>query len=134
MSEDELTAEQHEWEWVYEDGSISEEETQTNSRKRKASEAFTQGESRRIVGARKGTEELRLGDAVLLKAPRNELWVAIIYEFLEDENEEEKEAKFMWFTSPKDIRNKTKRRNDAMSVRMTRSAEVLRLIVDQSLD
>ena len=60
---------------------------------------------------------LRLGDAVSLKAARNEQWVALITEFPPDEMEEEKGARFMWFTSPKEIRNKLKRRTDAMSVR-----------------
>lgn len=115
-SEDELGADQDDWQWIYEEGASTSDPSST-SKKRKASEAFGAASRPRIVAARKGPLLLRLGDAVSLKAARNEQWVALITEFLPDEMEEEKAAKFMWFTSPKEIRNKAKRRNDAMSVR-----------------
>lgn len=116
MSAEPQSEELLDWEWIYEEATAADDGAST-SRKRKASEAFAQLDSRRIVGAKKGDEEYRIGDAVILKAPRNETWVAMLYEFLEDESEDGKEAKLMWFTSPKDIRNKIKRRTDAMSVR-----------------
>lgn len=116
LSEDELASDHDDWQWIYEEGEVSCVETNSPSKKRKASEAFGQASERQIVGAQKGSLLLRLGDAVLLKAARNEQWVALVTEFLPDETEDGKEARFMWFTSPKEIRNKAKRRTDAMSV------------------
>lgn len=105
------------WQWIYEESTTSQSTPAApNPQKRKASDAFSERETGRIIGARRGSDEVRLGDAVLLKAARNEQWVALIYEFLHDDIEDEKEARFLWFTSPKEIRNKAKRRNDAMSV------------------
>lgn len=115
-SEDVLTKGGDEWQWVYGDEIVESDRASPNPKKRKASETFPVQSSRRIVAARRGDVELRLGDAVLLKAARNEQWVAIISQFLQDDVEDEQEARFMWFTSPKDIRNKAKRRTDAMSV------------------
>jgi len=111
-----------EWEWVYEDVLEPEEETPkvgspSSSRKRKAAEAFHSENKKRIVGAKSGNFEVRIGDAIRLKADRNETWVALIQGFVEDEEEEEKMATFMWFTSGKEIRNKAKKRNDQLPVR-----------------
>ncbi|KAB8339056.1 hypothetical protein FH972_021992 [Carpinus fangiana] len=109
-SDDELGGEDDEWEWMYDDPSESKEnDDPRGTRKRKASEKLNDIE-RTIVGARRGTFELRVGDAVLLKAERNETWVALVTEFVDDEDlDDEKSAVFMWFSSPKDIRNKEKR-------------------------
>lgn len=114
-SEDELA--QDDWQWIYEEAESVGHDDTANPKKRKAAQVFAKASHARVVGARKGDVELRVGDCALLKAARNEQWVALIAEFLEDEVEGEKEAKFMWFTSPKEIRNKMKRRTDAMSVR-----------------
>ena len=58
-----------------------------------------------------------LGDTVLLKAEGSkEAWVGIICDFQEDEEEGEKTANFMWFSGEKEIRNKQKKRMDALPV------------------
>lgn len=106
-----------EWEWIYDDAAESVvAASPSSSRKRKASDAFEIKDERRIIGARSGSFEVRIGDAIRLKADRNETWVALIRDFIEDEEEEEKMASFMWFTSGKEIRNKAKRRNDQLTV------------------
>ncbi|KAH6627956.1 P-loop containing nucleoside triphosphate hydrolase protein [Chaetomium tenue] len=59
-----------------------------------------------------GSFECYLGDTVLLKAEgSNEAWVGIICEFQTDE-EGEKAAYFMWFSSAQEIRNPKKKRTD----------------------
>lgn len=106
------------WEWIYDDvAETVSPASPSSSRKRKASDAFETSNERRIVGAKSGDFEVRIGDAIRLKADRNETWVALIRDFIEDEEEEEKMASFMWFTSGKEIRNKAKRRNDQLPVR-----------------
>ena len=114
-SEDELGIDHQDWEWIYADE--VREETHTPSRKRKASAAFSTPTSKRIVGARNRNFECRIGDALLLKAERNDVWVAIVQEFLEDREDGTKSAMFMWFISPQEIHNKAKRRTDVMPVR-----------------
>ena len=131
------------WEWLYdseeesgqpeefassghsaENGSVNGDEGPSEGRhitprKRKAVEAFLSASqhARRIDGARLGNAEYRVGDAVALKADRNEVWVALITEFVDDEDlDDEKAAKFMWLSSPKEIYNKAKRRNDILPV------------------
>ncbi|KAF2765061.1 origin of replication binding protein [Teratosphaeria nubilosa] len=94
-SDDELGDEDHPWEWIY----------------------GQKGSKNEIVGARMGRFECRIGDTVLLKAPGNEAWVGIIYNFSEKEGEDEdgepirneKKADMMWFSSEKEIRHKRKR-------------------------
>lgn len=58
------------------------------------------------------------GDAVLLKAEGNQAWVGLICDFFEDEGEEGnvKMARFMWFLSEKEIRNKSTKRTDFLPV------------------
>lgn len=75
-------------------------------------------EERRIVGARMGNFECRLGDCVLLKAQgTNEAWVGLICEFKEDEEEDgAKLANIMWFSTEKEIQNRQKKRMDFMPV------------------
>ncbi|KAF7191430.1 Origin recognition complex subunit 1 [Pseudocercospora fuligena] len=92
-SDDELGLEDHPWEWIYD------------------------AKQKTIIGARMGSFECFLGDAVLLKAPTsNEAWVAILYEFLEGEEKDEdgditmeKQATMLWFSSEKEITSKKKR-------------------------
>ncbi|KAK3696549.1 Origin recognition complex, subunit 1 [Vermiconidia calcicola] len=94
-SDDELGLEDHPWEWIYE----------------------TSNGKQAIVGARMNRFEVHIGDAVLLKAPvSNEAWVAVLYDFAEDEVEDEdgdkeveRKATMMWFSSEKEIRSKKKR-------------------------
>ncbi|KAI6795708.1 origin of replication binding protein [Hortaea werneckii] len=103
-SDDELGVDDHPWEWIYD----------TNGGNEAADG------QRRIVGARMGDFQCQIGDAVLLKAPvSNEAWVAMIYDFLEGEEEDEdgepvaeKKASMMWFSSEKEIRNSKKKRDD----------------------
>ena len=95
-SDDELGDEDQMWEWIYARGDEG---------------------GGRIEGARFGEFRCMLGDCVLLKAERaKEAWVAIICEFLEDEPGGDKAANFMWFSTEKEIRNKDKKRIDALKV------------------
>lgn len=121
-SDDELGIEDYPWEWIYanQNGAArrqSEKKEVGNerpSRKRKASALSSSSD---IVGARMGKFECRLGDTVLLKAEGgNEAWVGIICDLFEDE-EDEKMANFMWFSSQREIRNKAKKRSDELNVR-----------------
>ncbi|KAK3936298.1 P-loop containing nucleoside triphosphate hydrolase protein [Diplogelasinospora grovesii] len=117
-SDDELGTDDYPWEWIYESAEeqdapaepSAEDEDGITSRKRKR--ASTIQKQNRIVGARMNDFECALGDTVLLKAEgSHEAWIGIIYEFLEDE-EGEKAANFMWFSSEKEIPNKEKKRRD----------------------
>ncbi|KAF2401502.1 origin recognition complex subunit 1 [Trichodelitschia bisporula] len=107
-SDDELGDEDLPWEWIYpEDDDVQQK---TPSKKRKAGDAQKQP-----VGARMGKFECRLGDTVLLKAESGgEAWVGLICHLFDDEESGEKLANFMWFASPSEIRNKQKRRMDAL--------------------
>ncbi|KAL1382507.1 P-loop containing nucleoside triphosphate hydrolase protein [Phyllosticta capitalensis] len=109
-SDDELGLEDLPWEWVYEDGQDVENASQDKPRKR------GRPRKRKIIGTRFGNFECRLGDTVLIQADSNEAWVGIVVEFFdgkdEDTGEDEKMAKFMWFCTPREIRNKAKMRND----------------------
>ncbi|KAF1972936.1 P-loop containing nucleoside triphosphate hydrolase protein [Bimuria novae-zelandiae CBS 107.79] len=109
-SDDELGYEDYPWEWIYEDASDTHPSQNATPRKRKAAPT---GSGRRIVGARMGSFTCKLGDAVLLKAEGNQAWVGLICEFFEDEDEDNvKMAKFMWFQSEREIRNKSTKRTD----------------------
>lgn len=115
-SDDELGTEDHPWEWIYDSHSThqSKDGGRDGSNKRTATAAFSESA---IVGARMGKFECKLGDAVLLKADGSEAWVGIITHFFEDEaGDGEKMANFMWFSTPREIRNKLKRRTDAFDV------------------
>lgn len=64
-----------------------------------------------------GSFQCRIGDTVLLKAEGNQAWVGIICDLFdsdEEEEGEEKMAKFMWFSSEGEIRNKSKKRDDCL--------------------
>ena len=134
-----------EWEWIYSNNETNEngrnssisntiktqDETvseKTTSRKRKRTEkawlpSDDHASSRKIAGARLGTFVVRIGDVVTLRADRNDVWVALVADFVDssdsdDESEadvvEEKSARFMWLSSPKDIHNKSKRLRDVL--------------------
>lgn len=107
-SDDELGIDDLPWEWIYnaEDTDRANDDAQNDRKRRKVT-------GNKIVGARMGTFECRIGDTVLLKADgSNEAWVAIICEFVEDDGEGEKAANFMWFSTEKEIRNRDKKRTD----------------------
>ncbi|KAM6538707.1 Origin recognition complex, subunit 1 [Fusarium falciforme] len=106
--EDELAGDEPSWEWIYNTSPTAErsDEPQSDRKRRKVT-------GDRIVGAKIGRFECRIGDIVMLKADgSNEAWVALICEFVEDDGEGEKAANFMWFSSEKEIRNKDKKRSD----------------------
>jgi origin recognition complex subunit 1 len=109
-SDDELGTEDYPWIWIHEGEN---EDAGKNGSKKRTSAALSSGT---IAGARMGSFECYLGDAVLLKADGSEAWVGIINKFFEDEDTGEKMANFMWFSTPREIRNKVKKRNDALEV------------------
>ena len=97
-SDDELGLEDHPWRWIYS------EEAAKNS-----------ANGPEIVGARMGDFRCMVGDCVLLKAEGNgEAWIGLICNFEEGEEEDEKVANFMWFSTEREIRNKQKKRTDAL--------------------
>ena len=61
---------------------------------------------------------------MLLKAEGSQAWVGLICDFFEDEGEDDnvKMAKFMWFLSEKEIRNKSTKRTDFLPVSLPSSA------------
>lgn len=98
-SDDELGLEDLPWEWIYS--------------KEPAKRA---GDERDVVGARMGDFQCMVGDCVLLKAEgTNEAWIGMICTFEEDDDGE-KAADFMWFSTEREIRNKEKKRTDALPV------------------
>lgn len=112
-SDDELGLEDHPWEWIYA------RRSQSSGASSGDEEDGTQ--NGQVVGARMGGFKCRLGDCVLLKADgaSHEAWIGIITEFHDDVEEKgRKGANFMWFSTEKEIRNKQKKRTDAMQVRL----------------
>ena len=98
-SDDELGLEDHPWEWIY---------AQDNQDDGADEEA--------IVGARMGNFQCKIGDCVLLKAEgAGEAWIGLICDFQDDEDGD-KAANFMWFSTEREIRNKEKKRRDALPV------------------
>lgn len=124
-SDDELGKEDLPWEWIFDvdidDASESKNtpepfrETPKASRRRSSRQP-----QRKIIGARMGSFECKLGEAILLKSPEpGKDWVGIITQFREEEDDEEdepiKSANIMWFASPDEfISTRNKRRNDAL--------------------
>ena len=91
-SDDELGTEDHKWEWI------------------------RSGQDPTITGARFGRFTCSLGDCLLLKADNaKEAWVAIVCEF-KDDSDGTKLANFMWFSTPREIRNRRRKRHDALDV------------------
>jgi origin recognition complex subunit 1 len=114
-SDDELGYDDHPWEWIYEENSADDAQSEKNATSRKRKVAPTSLE-KRIVGARMGSFKCKVGDAVLLKAEGNQAWVGIICDFHEDAEDDEKMAKFLWFSSEKEVRNEKKKRTDFLPV------------------
>lgn len=90
------------WEWIYQGGAEDEEEEEADSgeeqegttprkRKRKAVRAA----GKKIVGARRGEFECKIGDTVLVTNENGTDWVAIIYQFFEDENNDGDKSAYM---------------------------------------
>jgi origin recognition complex subunit 1 len=109
-SDDELGTEDYPWVWIQEG---EDEKVCEYGSKKRISAALSES---KIVGARMGSFECYLGDTVLLKADGSEAWVGIVNHFFDDEETGEKMANFMWFSTPREIRNKVKKRNDALDV------------------
>lgn len=108
-SGDELAGDDIPWEWVY-DTKAAERDDDTPKRRKIT--------GNKIVAARIGQFECRIGDIVLLKADgSNEAWVAIICDFVEADEEGEKAANFMWFSTEKEIRNRERKLTDFYAVR-----------------
>ncbi|KAL8304359.1 hypothetical protein RB597_004425 [Gaeumannomyces tritici] len=131
-SDDELGDDDLPWEWIYDGEGPAGDSNGTTSnpslpppgepsqdpaangagrRKRKRAPEIPE---HKIIGARMGEFECRLGDTVLLKAEgSNEAWVGIICDFVEEDGDEgEKAAHFMWFSTAREIRNKEKKLTD----------------------
>lgn len=105
-SDDELGIDDHPWEWIYQQIQYSDSEVK---KKRNG--------QRNIIGARMGTFECYAGDCVLLKAEgSNEAWVAIIAGFREVDDDGDKAADFLWFSTEKEIRNSDRKRKDFLPV------------------
>jgi origin recognition complex subunit 1 len=113
-SDDELGSDDLPWEWVYEE-EVADEEPEVengNNRKRKRPTAH----EAQIIGARIGSFECYLGDTVLLKADgSNEAWVGIICDFIQADEDGDKAANFMWFSSAHELRS-PKKRTDFLEV------------------
>ncbi|KAF3035010.1 Origin recognition complex, subunit 1 [Didymella heteroderae] len=110
-SDDELGYEDHPWEWIYEDAPAEKAPGDDNATPRKRNSAPA-SLGRRIVGARMGSFTCKIGDALMLKADGNQAWVGIVCDFYDDDDDGEKMAKFLWFSSEQEIRNKNKKRTD----------------------
>lgn len=109
-SDDELGYEDHPWEWILQSApsSPAKSDRAESARKRKRGDGHG-----RIVGARMGNFECYLGETVLLKAEgSHEAWVGIITEFIDDDEDGDKAAHFLWFSSEKEIRSREKKRTD----------------------
>lgn len=108
-SDDELGTDDFPWEFIHQDDNLTDSPEPLGSKRKRLS-------GNKIVAARMGNFHCALGETVLLKAEgSNEAWVAIICDFLEDD-EGEKAANFMWFSTEKEIRNKDRKRSDSMPV------------------
>ncbi|KAI1180561.1 ATPase [Nemania sp. FL0916] len=89
-----------EWEWIYE------AVPSQSGRPRR------EGTSR-IVGARNGGFECRVGDCVLLRAEgATQDWAAIVNEFVEYDEEGDMAADFLWFSPEDEIRKGPRKRTD----------------------
>lgn len=123
-SDDELGVEDLPWDWIYDANEQIKEEENTNGspekrgRRRSSRPARQQ---RKIVGARMGQFECKVGEVILLKSPEaGKDWVGIITEFREEEDEDNqdemvKSANIMWFASPDEFMGtRNKRRIDAL--------------------
>ncbi|EKV17437.1 ATPase, AAA-type, core [Penicillium digitatum] len=124
-SDDELGVEDLPWDWIYDtsEETIQEPETKddTPAKRSRRRSVRPARQKRKIVGAKMGQFQCKVGDVILLKSPEaGKDWVGIITEFLEeeDENEEDeivKSAHIMWFASPGEFMGtRNKCRTDAL--------------------
>ncbi|KAI5310736.1 Origin recognition complex, subunit 1 [Ascosphaera atra] len=128
-SDDELGDEDHPWEWIYEKPDDEQHdiggEAQTPSQRGRPKKR-----QKKIIGAKMGSFDCKIGDTILLKSPEaGHDWAGIICEFLEEEDDMSddelggdegkvpmiKSANIMWFASPDEFMStKKKRRDDAL--------------------
>ncbi|KAI0854828.1 ATPase [Xylaria cubensis] len=95
--DDELT---DEWEWIYRSAPSQSGRARRNN-------------ADQIVGARNGDFECHVGDSVLLKADgANQVWAAIIIDFVESDEDGDMAADFLWFSPENEIRNGPRKRSD----------------------
>jgi origin recognition complex subunit 1 len=130
-SDDELGYDDLPWEWIYEADTSEDKENRSQapetgedgreSQTPRRRAARPNNKKRKIVGARMGSFECRLGHVVLLKSPEaGKDWVGIITEFVEEEDDDDdeemiKSATIMWFASPEEfLSTKNKKRADAL--------------------
>jgi origin recognition complex subunit 1 len=113
-SDDELGVEDLPWEWICQPTGKAAAllDRPESSRKRKREVSMI-----RKVGARMGNFECYIGDCVLLKAEgSNEAWVGIIRGFVEEDEDGDRAADFLWFSTEKEIRNNERKRKDHILV------------------
>ena len=116
-SDDELGLEDHPWEWIYAPAGGAPKNN-----------AYNEGDDE-IIGARMGTFECRIGDCVLLKAEgAGEAWIGLICDFQDDE-EGQKAANFMWFSTEREIRNKEKKKRDFLPVLLSPESTVIIMLI-----
>ncbi|KAF3165023.1 Origin recognition complex, subunit 1 [Orbilia oligospora] len=120
-SDDELGDEDIPWTWIYPDNGplspVSSNKAPAGSpnakKRRRDGSPVNQSESidAKPIGAKIGTFECRVGDAILLKAEgQKAAWVGLAVDF--DTIEDEMRARIMWFSNHSEIRNRTKKRTD----------------------
>ncbi|EEP78544.1 conserved hypothetical protein [Uncinocarpus reesii 1704] len=126
-SDDELGCEDLPWEWIYESDTATNdsEQLQDDTPRKKKGKLSNIARTKKVIGARMGSFECRLGQAVLLKSPEaGKDWAGIICEFLEERDSDEednlgrgpvKAANIMWFASPDEfLSTRKKKRSDAL--------------------
>ncbi|OKL60269.1 hypothetical protein UA08_04509 [Talaromyces atroroseus] len=129
-SDDELGYDDLPWEWIYETDTSEDKENKAQAPATEEDDRESQtprrrsvrpnNKKRKVLGARMGSFECRLGHVVLLKSPEaGKDWVGIITEFLEEEDKDDEEmiksANIMWFASPEEfLSTKNKKRADAL--------------------
>jgi origin recognition complex subunit 1 len=94
-SDDELGLDDLPWQWVYaeEEEDVSGEENNeaqepsSKGKRGRPSRKVSKVQERKIVGAKMGQFECKVGDCILLKADSNEAWAGIICDFLEEDEE-----------------------------------------------
>ncbi|RYP45450.1 hypothetical protein DL768_008201 [Monosporascus sp. mg162] len=113
-SDDELGVDDRPWEWVYASpGGPRSQSSAARSQLEGGRKRKREDPSPKIVGARMGNFQCRIGDCVLLNAEgSNEAWVAIITDFVESDEDSDKAASFLWFSTEKEIRNRERKRAD----------------------
>ncbi|KAI2620785.1 ATPase [Xylaria nigripes] len=88
------------WEWIYSSG-----HSKTGRPRRDT--------SRRIIGARNSEYECHVGDCVRLESNTpNQVWVGIISDFVESDENGDMAADFLWFSTENEIHKGPRKRTD----------------------